>query len=91
MRWMLILLTCLLIGLQARLWLGQGSWAEVATLGREIDEQQQENKRLSERNAHLLSEVNALKHGLDGVEQRARSELGLIKEGETYYLLLDKE
>lgn len=91
MRWILIALTVLFIGLQYRLWVGPASWAEVAALERELDERRQINKQLAERNKVLENEVRNLKEGLDGVEGRARSELGLIKQGETFFLIVDSD
>lgn len=89
MRWILILLLIMLAGLQYRLWIAQGSWADVAALERDLEEQKILNARLNERNEVLEKEIRDLKTGLSGVEERARSELGLIKEGETFYLIVE--
>ncbi|MCG8670394.1 MAG: cell division protein FtsB [Pseudomonadales bacterium] len=78
------------ISLQARLWLGEGSLAEVWQLRKEIDKQQQENHLLSDRNRRLAAEVKDLKQGLGAVEERARAQLGMVKDDETFYLILDK-
>lgn len=91
MRWILVFLIIVLIALQTRLWLGQGSWEQIVSLQREIEQQTLVNERLKERNNVLEKEVRDLKNGLDSVEERARSELGLIKEGETFYLLIKDE
>ncbi|ARN72751.1 cell division protein FtsB [Oceanicoccus sagamiensis] len=91
MRWILTLLVVILIGLQYRLWFGQGSWEQIVSLERELEQQHLVNQRLRDRNQVLENEVRDLKNGLESVEERARSELGLIKEGETFYLLIDKE
>ncbi len=91
MRWILTLLIVIFIGLQYRLWFGQGSWEQIVSLERELEDQQLVNQRLRDRNEVLENEVRDLKNGLESVEERARSELGLIKEGETFYLLIDKE
>jgi cell division protein FtsB len=91
MRWILTLLLLILIGLQSRLWFGQGSWEQIVALQRELEQQAVINERLSERNKVLENEVRDLKSGLDSVEERARSDLGLIKQGETFYLLIDDE
>lgn len=88
-RWLMVLLIVMLVGLQSRLWIGQGSMAQVASLKRDVAVQQIENQRLTVRNQHLLADVNDLKTGYDGIENRARTELGMIKRGETYFLLLD--
>ena len=91
MRWILTLLIVFFIGLQYRLWFGQGSWEQIVSLERELEEQDLINERLRDRNEVLENEVRDLKSGLESVEERARSELGLIKDGETYYLLIDEE
>jgi cell division protein FtsB len=90
MRWLNILLLLILLGLQYRLWIGAGSFAEVVSLNREIDTQRQQNERLIGRNQRLENEVISLKTGLDAVEERARSDLGMLKRGETFYLIVDK-
>ena len=85
------LLLLLTLGLQYRLWVGNGSLAQIASLEKQIAQQTEENERILQRNLVLAREVDELKAGLDGVEARARSELGMIKEGETFYLLIDKD
>lgn len=80
-----------LVGLQYRLWVGEGSFAEVVTLKRQLAVQRAELTDLYERNATLQAEVDDLKEGLAAIEARARSELGLIREGETYFQLLPPE
>lgn len=80
-------LLLVLLGLQYRLWVGEGSLAEVATLKRQLAAQRSELEDLQERNATLQAEVDDLKEGLAAIEARARSELGLIREGETYFQL----
>lgn len=90
MRWLNICLLLLLIGLQSRLWIGAGSWAQVAALNRDIEQQRQRNERLLNRNQLLEGEVISLKSGLDAIEERARNELGMLKRGETFYLIVDK-
>ena len=83
-------LLLLLLGLQFRLWVGEGSLAEVASLKRQLAAQRAELDDLHERNATLQAEVDDLKEGLAAIEARARSELGLIREGETYFQLLPR-
>ncbi|HPE80448.1 MAG TPA: cell division protein FtsB [Gammaproteobacteria bacterium] len=80
-----------LVALQYRLWVGEGSFAEVVTLKRQLAAQRAELADLYERNATLQAEVDDLKDGLAAIEARARSELGLIREGETYFQLLPPE
>ena len=87
MKWLLAILSLLLVGLQYRLWVGEGSYAERARLEREILGQQAENERLRERNRLLAVEVKDLKTGHDAIEKRARTEMGMIKKGETFFML----
>jgi cell division protein FtsB len=85
------LLLLVLIALQARLWIGEGSLAEVSALRQQLAQQRAEVADLHERNATLQAEVDDLKDGLAAIEARARSELGLIRDGETYFQLLQPE
>ena len=87
--WLFVVLILLLAGLQYRLWVGDGSLAQVTDLQRQIAEQQGENARLLERNRILEAEVLELKQGMETVEERARHELGMVKEGETLYQLAE--
>jgi len=83
-----ILLALLLI-LQYRLWFADGSLAEVHRLERQVERQRAQNNALRERNRALAAEVRDLKSGLDAVEARARSELGMVGEGETFYQVVE--
>ena len=87
--WLFVVLILLLAGLQYRLWVGDGSLAQVTDLQRQIAEQQGENERLLERNRILEAEVLELKQGMETVEERARHQLGMVKEGETLYQLAE--
>lgn len=78
-----------LVGLQYRLWVGDGSLAEKSRLAREIALQESENVALRERNRQLAVDVLELKTGLDGIEERARYDLGMVKEGETFFMIVD--
>ncbi len=89
MRWLAILLGMLFVGLQWKLWVGDGSLAEVWHLKRSVAEQQSENEHLLERNQALEAEVKDLKQGLGAVEERARTELGMIREDEIFYQIVD--
>jgi cell division protein FtsB len=91
MKWLIPILLILFVGLQYRLWVGDGSLANVARLKREIQQQQVENDRLQERNRVLMLEVDALKSGLGSVEERAREDMGMIKEGETFFMVVEPE
>lgn len=81
----------LLVALQYKLWLGEDGLREIWDLRKAIESQQAENKRLSDRNLGLAAEVADLKHGLEAVEERARSEMGMIKKGEVFYQLIDEQ
>ena len=87
MKWLWIAALVLLAGLQYRLWVGEGSFAHVAQLKQQIAEQRQENEQLLERNQVLTAEVLELKQGLETIEERARHELGMVREGETLFQL----
>ena len=85
MRFIIAILVALLVFLQYRLWVGEGSLAEVNNLKDEIAALQQELIGLRKRNHALQAEVEDLRSGQAAIEERARSELGMIKEGETFY------
>ena len=89
MRWLLLVLLLLLGVMQYRLWLGEGSLAEQHRLELQVEEQTLINTELTARNAVLEREVLELQNGNKGMEQRAREQLGLIREGETYYQVVD--
>ncbi len=89
--WLLGLLLILLGGLQYRLWFAPGSLAEQHRLELQVQEQTEVNRKLRERNAVVEREVLELQTGTRGVEQRAREQLGLIRKGETFYLVVDEE
>lgn len=90
LKWVGLGLLALLLALQFRLWVGEGSIAQVAQLKRQIAEQKASNEKLRERNERLDAEVRDLKEGLDGIEERARGELGMVKPGEQFILLIEK-
>lgn len=79
----------LLLLLQGQLWFGQGSLPDLWRLKRAVEAQQQDNQQFEERNTALAAEVADLKSGLEAIEERARSELGMIREGETFYQVTD--
>lgn len=88
---MIATLIILLLGLQYRLWVGEGSLAQVARLERDVKQQQAENARLRERNNILAVEVDNLKNGLDSIEERARNDVGMIKKDETFFMVLQEK
>jgi cell division protein FtsB len=89
LRYVALILLILLIALQVKLWTGQGGLREVWRLQHRVGEQKAENARLKTRNETLQAEVDDLKHGDEAVEERARSELGLLKPGETFYQVVE--
>ena len=91
LRWLLAFLLLVLVLLQYRLWIAEGSLAEMKRLQRQVVEQTAINAELKARNEVLEREVLNLQNGNDGVEQRAREELGLIREGEVFYQFVDKD
>lgn len=91
MRWLMIILAVMLLGLQYRLWFGEGSLAQKAGLERQVEAQTARNEKLAERNRILTEEVIGLKSGFDAVEERARTDLGMIKEDETFFLVVDSQ
>lgn len=91
MKWLALFLFLLLLFLQYRLWLPEGSKAELARLRVEINMQEQHNQELYLRNRELELEVIELQAGLESLEARAREDLGLIKDGETYYQVIEQE
>ncbi len=90
MRSVLILLTIILLGLQYSLWLGEGSLPRVWALQREIEAMRQGNEAMVEDNRVLAAEVADLKRGGQAIEERARSELGMIKQGEVFYQVIEQ-
>ncbi len=74
--------------LQYKLWLGDDSRRELKEVEKEVASQLSVNEELSQRNEALEVEVLDLKNGLEAVEERARSELGMIEDGETFYLIV---
>ncbi|HAZ80317.1 MAG TPA: cell division protein FtsB [Porticoccaceae bacterium] len=89
MRWFVILLVFLLFALQTRLWVGEGSLAHKSELNRELAAQKVENKRLRQRNELLARDVQSLKTNLDAIEEKARQDLGMIKQNEVFYFVTD--
>lgn len=84
-------LLILLVLLQYRLWFGDGSVREVAQLQTEISAQEDQNARLRERNRTLAAEVQDLKKGTTAIEERARTDLGMVGKSETFYQVVSPE
>ena len=88
---LLVLLLALLAWLQYRLWFGEGGEREVAALQAQVQQQARDNAGLRQRNEALAAEVEDLKSGEAAAEERARSELGMIKPGETFYRVVEPD
>lgn len=82
-------LVVVLVMLQFNLWVGEGSVSQLRSLESQVEVQKQENVVLADRNLELENEVLDLKTGLDAVEERARSEFGMVKDGETLFLIVE--
>jgi cell division protein FtsB len=82
---LIVALGLVLVGLQYRLWLSDDGMQEASRLRTQIEEQRQENERLRERNRTLAAEVQDLKKGTTAIEERARTDLGMIGKSETFY------
>ncbi|MEO5703352.1 MAG: cell division protein FtsB [Gammaproteobacteria bacterium] len=90
MKLIVVTLLAFLLILQYHLWVGDGSLAGVSRTQQSIVAQQQENTLLKERNLAEEAEVNDLKHGLDAIGERARTELGMISKDETFYQIVNE-
>ena len=90
MRWLTLMLAGLVIAIQYPLWAGKGGWFRVWEVDREIAAQRETNVRAKSRNGSLDAEVRDLKQGLEAIEERARSELGMIRQDEIVFQLLDE-
>jgi cell division protein FtsB len=84
MNWPTLVLVVLIALLQYPLWLGKGGWLRVWDYDRQLQAQRELNQKLEQRNAGLDAEVRDLKSGFEAIEERARYELGMIKEGEIF-------
>jgi cell division protein FtsB len=89
LRFLALVLMIVLIALQVHLWTGHGGMRDVWRLQQQVEQQKAENAELKKRNETLSAEVDDLKHGDEAIEERARSELGLIKPGETFYQVVE--
>jgi cell division protein FtsB len=89
MRKLVVFLLILLVYMQYKLWFGEGSLQDVWELHQDVEFQRQENIELRERNAALEAEVRDLQQGLDAIEEHAREDLGMVKEGETFYQVVE--
>jgi len=85
MRILAYTLAAFIVLLQYPLWFGKGGWLRVWGLERQVQEQKQNNAALAQRNGALDAEVRDLKQGFEAIEERARYELGMIKQDEVFY------
>lgn len=88
MRVVTYILLALILLLQYPLWLGKGSWLKVWDNNRQLNEQRALNEQARQRNAVLEAEVKDLKTGNEALEERARSELGMIRQGEVFFQVI---
>ena len=90
MRILSIVLAALIVLLQYPLWLGKGGWLRVWEIDRQVNAQKDGNARLRVRNDALDAEVRDLKQGYDAIEERARYELGMIRQDEIFFHVMEK-
>lgn len=88
MKWLWAVLGIVIVCLQVRLWAGEGSFAQVWQLNQQIEAQQKANSKLIARNERLFAEVRNLRQPEGALEERARTNMGLIREGETFFLVV---
>jgi cell division protein FtsB len=89
LRWLAIVFLLLIAALQYPMWLGKGGWLQVRELDRQVGVEREANAKLKTRNDALDAEVRDLKTGLDAIEERARSELGMVRQDEVFFQLQD--
>ncbi|MDQ6618517.1 MAG: cell division protein FtsB [Pseudomonadota bacterium] len=87
MRWLAIILLVLIAGLQYPMWLGKGGWLQVRELERQLAKQREGNATLKARNDRLDADVRDLKTGFEAIEERARGELGMVRQDEVFFQL----
>ena len=90
MKYLTLALAGLIALIQYPMWLGKGGWLRVWDTGRQLQAQRGQNEKLQVRNAAMDAEVRDLKQGLDAVEERARSELGMIRQDEMFFQVIDE-
>jgi cell division protein FtsB len=91
MRWPTLVLVALIALLQYPLWFGKGGWLRVWEVDRQLVAQREVNQKMEQRNAGLDAEVRDLKTGTEAIEERARYELGLIKQDEIFVQVPQKQ
>ena len=88
MQLLMVIVLTLLVALQIRLWSGDNGIAELRDLKQDIERQHATNQQLAQRNQLLHADIDDLRNAQDAVEERARNELGLIKQDETFFRLV---
>ncbi|OGA19725.1 MAG: cell division protein FtsB [Betaproteobacteria bacterium RIFCSPLOWO2_12_FULL_63_13] len=91
MRILAAVLAGLIVLIQFPLWLGKGGWLRVWDLDRQLQSRKDRNVKAQTRNAELDAEVGDLKQGLEAVEERARYDLGMIKQDEVFFQIVDPQ
>lgn len=89
MRLLTLVLAALIALIQYPLWMGKGSWLRVWEVDQQIRAQRATNNRLQARNNALDAEVRDLKQGLEAIEERARSELGMVRQDEIFFQIVE--
>jgi len=87
LRWLALLFAILVLALQYPMWLGKGGWLQVRETDRQLALQKEANARLKARNEALDADVRDLKTGYEAIEERARNELGMIRQDEVFFQL----
>ena len=87
MRWLAFILVGLILALQYPMWLGKGGWLQVRELERQLNVQRDANAVLKARNDRLDADVRDLKNGFEAIEERARVELGMVRQEEVFFQL----
>jgi cell division protein FtsB len=90
MRALAVILGVLIVLIQYPLWLGKGGWLRAWDVDRQLEAQRGKNEALQARNAALAAEVRDLKQGTEAIEERARYELGLIRQDEVFFQVEEK-
>ena len=89
MRWLALVFVVLIAALQYPMWLGKGGWLQVRELAQQVETQRADNAQLKARNEALDAEVRDLKTGSEAIEERARSELGMVRHDEIFFQVQD--
>ena len=87
MRILALIFVALIVALQYPMWLGKGGWLQVRELDRQLAAQRENNEKLKARNEALDADVRDLKSGFEAIEERARSELGMVRSDEVFFQL----